>query len=144
MSRERLIWIGLAAVLMLALLVSAVNGAQQSAWMEGYTFGRLAASVGEGAAVAPILPYGMGYAQRGPGVGGILFLLLGFGALFFVGSRIFRCAMWRAWAAQNYGAAQNPDAAQNPGAMPPPWMHHRHGGCGERQAATEQTPGAEG
>ncbi len=148
MSRERLIWIGLAAVLMLALIVAAVNGAQQNAWMEGYTFGRLAASAGEGAAVAPILPYGMGYAQRGPGFGGILFMLLGFGALFFVGSRIFRFAMWRAWAAQNYGtaqnygAAQNPDAAQNPGAMPPPWMHHRHGSCGERQAATPEQAAA--
>ena len=141
MSRERLIWIGLAAVLMLALIVAAVNGAQQNAWMEGYTFGRLAASAGEGAAVAPILPYGMGYAQRGPGFGGILFMLLGFGALFFIGSRIFRFAMWRAWAAQDYGAAQHPDAAQNPGAMPiPPWMHHRHGRCGERQVTPEQTP----
>ena len=81
MSRERLIWIGLAAVLMLALIVAAVNGAQQNAWMEGYTFGRLAASAGEGAAVAPILPYGMGYVQRGPGFGGILFMLLGLGAV---------------------------------------------------------------
>ena len=144
MSRERLIWIGLAAVLMLALIFAAVNGAQQNAWMEGYTFGRLAASAGEGAAVAPILPYGMGYAQRGPGFGGILFMLLGFGALFFVGSRIFRFAMWRAWAAQNYGATQNPDAAQNPGAMPPPWMHHRHGPCGERQAATTPEQAAAG
>ena len=137
MSRERLIWVGLAAVLVLALISSGVNSAQQSAWMEGYTFGRLAASAGEGAAVAPILPYGMGYAQRGPGFGGILFMLLGFGALFFVGSRIFRFAMWRAW------AAQNPDAAQSPGAMPPPWMHHRHG-CGERQAATTPEQAAAG
>ena len=141
MSRERLVWIGLAAVLMLALIVAAVNGAQQNAWMEGYTFGRLAASAGEGAAMAPILPYGMGYAQRGPGFGGILFMLLGLGAIFFIGSRIFRFAMWRAWAAQNYGAAQNPDAAQNPGAMPPPWMHHR---CGERQAATTPEQAAAG
>ena len=132
MSRERLIWIGLAAVLMLALIVAAVNGAQQNAWMEGYTFGRLAASAGEGAAMAPILPYGMGYAQRGPGFGGILFMLLGFGALFFVGSRIVRCAMRHAW------------AAQNPGAMPPLWMHHRHGGCGERQAATTPEQAAAG
>jgi hypothetical protein len=127
-----MIWIGLAAVLMLALVVSAVNGAQQSAWMEGYTFGRLAAGSGDAAALAPVLPYGMGYAQRGPGFGGILFMLLGFGAIFFIGSRIVRYGMWRAW------------AAQNPGAMPPPppWMHHR---CGERQPApaAEPAPGAE-
>ena len=72
MSRERLIWIGLAAVLMLALIVAAVNGAQQNAWMEGYTFGRLAAGeaawdalattlAAHGPAAPPLVCFGAGW-----------------------------------------------------------------------------------
>lgn len=131
MSRERMIFAGVGVLLLIAMLAMGANSMQQNAWMEGYTFGRLAASAGEGAALAPILPYGMGMSQRGPGFGGVLFLLLGFGALFFVGSRIMRYRMWREW------AAQNPDAPQ------PPWMmQHRHG-CWGQQGAASATPAQE-
>jgi hypothetical protein len=141
MNRERLIWIGLAAVLVLGLIFGAVSAGQRDAWLEGYTMGRLAASSGDGAAVvtAPYLPYAYGAGQRGPGFGGFLFLLVGGGLLFFFVTRFARMAQWRAWMAQGepgVSGGQGGAPATGPGWQgPPPWVQHRmRWGCQGGQA----------
>ena len=102
MVRGKFVLIGIAAVVVLALIFGAVSNNQRDAWTQGYLIGRLTAVEGD-AALAPvgaIAPYAYAYPQRGPGFGGFLFLLLGIGAVLFIGSRFARMAQWRAWAAQ--------------------------------------------
>ena len=137
MNRERMVWIGLAAVLVLGLVFGAVSSGQRDAWLEGYTMGRLAASSGDGAAVvtAPYLPYAYGGGpQHGFGFGGFLFLLFAGGLIFFLVTRFARMAQWRAWAAQG-----GPGGPGGPGGQgwqgPPPWAQHRmRWGCQGEQA----------
>jgi hypothetical protein len=122
--------IGLAVLLGLALLFAGGAAGQRSAWMEGYMMGRLSAvstgaEAGAGAAAAaamlPYAPYGMGFAHRGPGLGGVLFFVLGLGAVAFIASRCFHRARWRAWmAAQGAQGGAQTDWRQGP---PPPWVH---------------------
>ena len=52
MSRERMLLIGLAVLVGLALLFAGATAGQRSAWMEGYMMGRLSVATtgGEGAA----------------------------------------------------------------------------------------------
>jgi hypothetical protein len=156
MPRERIALIGLGALLVLALIfggiASNVAAGQQSAWMEGYTMGRLTAAAGVDGAVAPMVPYAApyaapygGYAARGPGFGGFLFLLLGAGALFFVFSRFARMARYGAWmAAQGgpQGGTQGPwqGGPQGDWRHGPPWMHRPWGcgGPGQQEQATGQ------
>jgi hypothetical protein len=143
--------IGLAALLVVGLVFGAVGSGiesgQRDAWMEGYTMGRLTAAAGVEGAIAPMVPYAgpyaMGYRGHGPGFGGFLFLLLGAGALFFVGSRIAMRARWKAWAMQGqqgFGPGWGP-GGMHPGAgsdsqaqwrQGPPWAQGR-GGCGPQQ-----------
>ena len=145
MVRGRFILIGVAAVVVLALIFGAVSNNQRDAWTQGYLVGRLTAVEGD-SALAPagaMLPYAYGYPQRGPGFGGFFFLLLGIGAVFFIGSRMARMAQWRAWAAQQgmtpEGQGQ-PDAAwSGPWSGPMGWgcgHHHRH----QQQQQAPQTP----
>ncbi len=127
MSRERVVLIGLAALAIVALLFAGAAAGQRSAWMEGYMMGRLSAvgagaEAGAGAAMMlPYAPYPMGFAHRGPGFGGVLFLLFGLGAFAFIASRFVHRARWRAWMAAQ-GAQGGPQAdfwRQGP----PPWTH---------------------
>lgn len=104
MVRGRFVIAGVMALVVLALIFGAVSNGQRDAWTQGYLVGRLTAvEGGDGAlATAGLLPYAAyGFPQRGPGFGGFLFLLLGAGAVFFIGSRCVRMAQWRAWAAQH-------------------------------------------
>ncbi len=132
MFRGRIVWIGIAALVIIGLLMAGGQALQQNAWTQGYLIGRLTATSADGAAAAaPLVPYGYGYGypSRGPGFGGFLFLLLGAGAIFFFFSR---AARWRAWAMQA--------AATGEGFQGPPWMHHRmRHSCHEQQAG-EQAP----
>ena len=77
MSRERMLLIGLGALVVIGLLFGAVSGIRQNAWMDGYTMGRLTAAAGaEGAAVVPALPmapYAYGFPSHGHGFGGLIF-----------------------------------------------------------------------
>jgi hypothetical protein len=147
MNRERLIWSGLAAVLVLGLIFGAVSSGQRDAWLEGYTMGRLAATSGDGAAVvtAPYLPYAYGAAPRGLGFGGFLFLLVGAGLLFFLVTRFARMAQWRAWMAQGGPGGQGGAPVTGPGWQgPPPWAQHRmRWGCqGEQAQSAPASPPA--
>ncbi len=100
MSRGRLILIGVFALVVLALIFGAISNGQRDAWTQGYLVGRLTAVEGaDTLAAIGLLPNVYGYPQRGPGFGGFLFLLLGIGALLFVGCRFLHMARWRAWAA---------------------------------------------
>lgn len=146
MFRGRFVLIGVAALVVLALVFGAVSSGQRDAWTQGYLVGRLTAVEGD-AALAPtgLLPYAAyGFPQRGPGFGGFLFLLLGVGAVLFIGSRFARMAQWRAWAAQQ---GVNPEGQPNGpwGGPPMGWgcggHHHRH----QQQAPpapSEATPDA--
>jgi len=149
MFRERFVWIGLAALLVIGLVFAGGGRAQQGAWMEGYTVGRLTAAAGVNAAVAPVAPvaplapyaagYPMGYPHQGPGFGGFLFLLFGAGALLFVFSRFAHLARWRAWAMQQDWSQGGAPGEWRGG--PPPWMRERmHGGCGHHHQAPNQQP----
>jgi hypothetical protein len=147
MSRERMILIGLAVLAGLALLFAGATAGQRSAWMEGYMMGRLSvattgAEAGTGAAAAALLPYGpygMGFAHRGPGFGGVLFLLLGLGAVAFFASRCVHRARWRAWMAAQ-GAPGGAQAEWRYG--PPPWAHGPWGhGPWSAGSATSQPAG---
>jgi hypothetical protein len=124
MSRERVVLIGLAVLVVGALLFAGAAAGQRSAWMEGYMMGRLTAvtaapaagAVAPAAAMLPYAPYGMGFAHRGPGVGGILLLVLGVGAVALMVGRCAHRARWRAWMAAQ--APQGGDWLHGP----PPWM----------------------
>jgi hypothetical protein len=167
MPRERIVLIGLAALLVVGLILGAVSsgiaGGQQAAWMEGYTMGRLTAAAGVDGAVAPLAPYagygapyalGPGFGHRGPGFGGVLLILLGMAALFFIGSRLVMRERWRAWAAMQGAQAGGAPGVQDspsfgPGVGPhgpwhmgPPWGHGRRG-CGPWQAYWEQAERAQ-
>jgi hypothetical protein len=149
----------LVLVLIFGGISNNVAAGQQSAWMEGYTMGRLTAAAGVDGAVAPMAPYAApyaapygGYAPRGPGFGGFLFLLLGAGALFFVFSRFARMARYWAWMATQggpqgawQGGAQGPwqEGPQGAWRQGPPWMH-RQWGCGAQgqQAGGQQEQAA--
>ena len=147
MFRERIVWIGLAALVVIGLLFAGGSAMQRSAWVEGYTMGRLTTVGGDGAAaavapmmpMAPMAPYAYMYPQHGPGFGGFLFLLIGAGLLFFVVSRFVHRARWQAWAMQG-----GPQGEWRHG---PPWMQHPMGpGCGRGptpETAPEQKPAAE-
>ena len=130
MFRGRIVWIGIAALVIIGLLMAGGQALQQNAWTQGYLIGRLTATSADGAAAAaPLMPYGYGYPSRGPGFGGFLFLLLGAGAIFFF---FTRAARWRAWAMQAEAAGE--------GFQGPPWMHQRmRHSCHEKQAG-EQAP----
>jgi hypothetical protein len=139
MVRGRLILAGVLALVVLALIFGAVSNGQRDAWTQGYLVGRLTAVEGEGAlATAGLLPYAAyGMPPRGPGFGSFLFLLLGIGAVFFIGSRFARMAQWRAWAAQQ---------GVTPAGQPtPPWgdppmswsCSGRHYRQPQEQSATE-------
>lgn len=139
MVRGRFILAGVLALVVLALIFGAVSNGQRDAWTQGYLVGRLTAVEGEGAlATAGLLPYAAyGLPQRGPGFGGILFLLLGAGAIFFIGSRFARMAQWRAWAAQQ---GITPE-----GQPTPPWGGPPMGwGCGgHHHRQPQEQPAAE-
>lgn len=125
MSRRRLILAGVVAAVVLALIFGAVSNGQRDAWTQGYLVGRLAAVEGtDTLAAVGLLPYAYGYPQRGPGFGGFLFLLLGIGALFFVGGRVLRMAQWRAWAAEQ--------GIMPEGQASPPWGRPFTGCGGDR------------
>jgi hypothetical protein len=139
MPRERIVLMGLAALLVFGLIFGAiangVSAGQRDAWMEGYTMGRLTAAAGVDGALAPMAPYagyGAGYTAtrgHGPGFGGFLFMLLGAGALFFFISRLVMRERWRTWAAM-----QGAPGAAMPGGpaglhQGPPWTHGPRG-CG--------------
>ena len=152
MPRERLILVGIGALLILGLIFGAVSGMQRSAWMEGYTMGQLTAAAAAKGAVAPVAalaPYAVGgfAPHHGPGFGGFFFLLIFGGIAFFIVSRMIHMARWRAWAMQQggfpggpQGAAQGGPQAGTPGAwgFGPPWM--RHGGCGGWGAPEQAQP----
>ncbi len=101
MFPRRLIFVGLAALLVIGLLMANNSAAQRDAWTQGYLVGRLSAgSAGTGNA-APLPPYAYpgaypGYdgawGYPGPHHGGFgAILLVGLGLLFFFGiSRFFR------------------------------------------------------
>lgn len=142
MSRERVVLIGLTVLAGLALLFAGAAAVQRGAWMEGYMMGRLSAvsitaEAGGAAAMLPYAPYGMGFAHRGPGFGGVLFLLLGLGAVAFFASRCLHRARWRAWM-----AAQGAQAGPQPGA-PPPWMHGPWGHGPWGHGPWEGSPGSQ-
>lgn len=131
MSRERMVLIGVAALAIVALLFAGAAAGQRGAWMEGYMMGRLSAvspgaeAGAAAAAMLPYAPYGVGFAHRGPGFGGVLFLLLGIGVVVFFAGRFAHRSRRQAWMAMQ--AAQ---AGQGQGAPqadwrhgPPPWMH---------------------
>ena len=134
MSRERVVLIGLAVLAGLALLFAGAAAGQRSAWMEGYMMGRLssvttaagaapaAVTGAPGAMMLPYAPYGMGFAHHGPGLGGVLFLLLGIGAVAFIATRCAHRARWRAWMAAQ-GAQGGPQVDSWRQGPPPPWMH---------------------
>ena len=139
MVRGRFLLIGIAAVVVLALIFGAVSNNQRDAWTQGYLIGRLTAVEGD-AALAPvgaIAPYAYAYPQRGPGFGGFLFLLLGIGGVLFIGSRFARMAQWRAWAAQQ---GMTPEGQPNAPCGGPPmgW------GCGGHHQRQQQAPPAQG
>jgi hypothetical protein len=136
MVRGRFLLIGVAAVVVLALIFGAVSNNQRDAWTQGYLVGRLTAVEGEGAlaSAGALLPYAYGYPSRGPGFGGFFFLLLGIGAVLFIGSRFARMAQWRAWAAQQ---GLTPEGQGQPGA---PWGGPPMGwGCGHHRQGQEAT-----
>ena len=144
MVRGRFILAGVLALVVLALIFGAVSNGQRDAWTQGYLVGRLTAVEGEGAlAPAGLLPYAAyGFSQRGPGFGGFLFLLLGIGALLFIGGRFVRMAQWRAWAAQQ---GITPESHPNApwGGPPMSWgcgghYHHRQQQEPEKPAAEEK------
>lgn len=139
MVRGRFILAGVLALVVLALIFGAVSNGQRDAWTQGYLVGRLTAVEGDGAlATAGLLPYAAyGLPQRGPGFGGFLFLLLGAGAIFFIGSRFARMAQWRAWAAQQ---GVTPE-----GQPTPPWGGPAMGwGCGgHHHRQPQEQPAAE-
>ena len=141
MSRERMLLIGLGALVVIGLIFGAVSNVQQNAWMEGYTIGRLTAAAGETGAVAPVVPmapmaqvapYAYGYPSHGPGFGGFFFMLLIGGLIFFVVTRFVHMARWRAWAMQG-----GPQGEWRQG---PPWMHgpKGHGCWGQEPAPAAQ------
>lgn len=135
MFRGRFVLIGVAALVVLALIFGAISSSQRDAWTQGYLIGRLSAVEGDAALAATgLLPYAI-YAtpQRGPGFGGFLFLLLGIGAAFFIGSRFARMAQWRAWAAQQ---GLTPEGQPNApwGGPPMGW------GCGGHHHRQPQAP----
>ncbi len=140
MVRGRFILIGIAAVVVLALIFGAVSNNQRDAWTQGYLVGRLTAVEGDSALapVGAIAPYAYAYPQRGPGFGGFLFLLLAIGGVIFIGSRFARMAQWRAWAAQQ---GMTPEGQPNApwGGPPMGWgcggHHHRQ----QQQAAPAQS-----
>jgi hypothetical protein len=139
MVRGRFLLAGVLALVVLALLFGAVTNGQRDAWTQGYLVGRLSAVEGE-AALAPagLLPYAAySLPQRGPGFGSLLFLLLGVGAVIFIGSRFARMAQWRAWAAQQGISPESYPHA--PWGGPP--MHWGCGGHHQRQQPTQ--PAAE-
>lgn len=125
MERQRILGIAVAAALVLGLIFAVGGSMQHNAWMEGYTIGRLTAAAGVNGALAPAAPYlPHAFPPRGPGFGGILFLLLGGAAFFFIVSRMLHMARWRAWAMQ--GGA-------------PPWMGHGGPwGCGQGQSQAQK------
>ena len=139
MVRGRLILAGVLALVVLALIFGAVSNGQRDAWTQGYLVGRLTAVEGDGAlATAGLLPYAAyGMPPQGPGFGGFIFLLLGVGAVFFIGSRFARTAQWHAWAAQQ-GAMPEGQPAAPWGGLPMGWgcggHHHRQS---QEQPATE-------
>lgn len=145
MFRERIVWIGLAALLVIGLVIAGGAHARQGAWMDGYMMGRLTAVASTNAAGVPAVPaapmiaypagYPMGYSHQGPGFGGFLFLLFGAGILFFVVSRFVHMSRWRAWAMQQDWSQGGPQGDWRGG--PPPWMH---GGCGHHGAPNQQRP----
>lgn len=151
MFRERFVWIGLAALLVIGLIIAGGAHAQQGAWMDGFMMGRLTAVAGTNTAVAPVAPvapvmaypvgYPMGYPHQGPGFGGFLFLLFGAGMVFFVVSRFVHMARWRAWAMQQDWSQSGAEGEWRGG--PPPWMHGpMHGPCGHKPAPgqSQQAP----
>lgn len=139
MVRGRFLLAGGLALVVLALIFGAVTNGQRDAWTQGYLVGRLTAVEGEGALAATgLLPYAAyGFPQRGPGFGGLVFLLLGIGALAFIGSRFVRMAQWRAWAAQQ---GITPERYPNApwGGAPMSW------GCGRHQHRPPQETPATG
>jgi hypothetical protein len=121
MPRERIALFGLAALVVAALIFGAVSSGiavgQRDAWIQGYTMGRLTAAAGAEGAAAPVVPnaayavpYAVGYQSHGPGFGGLFFLLLGAGALFFFLSRTVIMARWRTWAAMQGAPQGGPQA----------------------------------
>ena len=139
MVRGRFVLIGIAAVVVLALIFGAVSNNQRDAWTQGYLIGRLTAVEGD-AALAPvgaIAPYAYAYPQRGPGFGGFLFLLLGIGGVIFIGSRFARMTQWRAWAAQQ-GMTPEGQPKAPWGGPPMGW------GCGGHHQRQQQAPPAQG
>jgi hypothetical protein len=155
MPRARIALFALGALLVVGLIFGAVSsaiaGGQRDAWLEGYTIGRLTAAAGVDGAVAPFapylapsaLPYGTGYATRGPGFGGpgfggLLLFLLGAGALFFVGARLMLRARWQAWSPRQGSETGGSQGAPEAG----PWRHTPRG-CGPWRANWEQPQPAE-
>lgn len=126
MTRERKLLIGLAVLLVAGLLFALASAGQRNAWMEGFMMGRLTAvsapaEAGAAAAMLPYAPYGLSSYHRGPGVGGIFFLLLGLGGLAFIVSRCFHRARWHAWMA----GQRAPHGEWRHG--PPPWVQGQWG-----------------
>lgn len=156
MSRERMVLIGLAVLTIGALLFAGAAAGRRSAWMEGYMMGRLSAvspgteagvgeaGAGAAAAMLPYAPYGVGFAHRGPGFGGVLLLMLGVGAVVFFAGRFAHRARRHAWmamqAAQESGAQGGPQGDWHHG-PPPPWMHGPwgHGGWGREPWPAQPT-----
>jgi hypothetical protein len=130
MFPRRMLFIGIAALVVFAIFGTVISNVQRDAWTQGYLVGQLSAQGdGKAAALAP-LAYGGGYPGMygGPHFGGIgLVFLLGFGFLAFMG--FSRFMMWRYWMSQRgpegQGQPGNPGAAQG-GPWGGPWGH-RHG-----------------
>ncbi|HAJ35903.1 MAG TPA: hypothetical protein DCL15_09435 [Chloroflexi bacterium] len=141
MVRGRFLLAGVLALVVLALIFGAVTNGQRDAWTQGYLVGRLTAVEGEGALAATgLLPYAAyGFPQRGPGFGGLVFLLLGIGALAFIGSRFAHMAQWRAWAArQGMTPESYPNAPWGDPSLGRGWMGW---GCGGYQHhPSQETP----
>ena len=98
MVGKRFLMKALVGLLVIALLIGGASSLQRNAWMQGYMMGQLGAGTDGGAAI-PYMAYGL-QSYGGPGLGGGLAILLGFGllALLFIGfGRVF---LGRPWAMQ--------------------------------------------
>jgi phosphotransferase system glucose/maltose/N-acetylglucosamine-specific IIC component len=122
MEQRRIVFIVIAALVVIGLLFGVGSSMQRNAWMEGYTMGRLTAAAGVDGALAPMMPYApvaVGYPQHGPSFGGVLFLFFGAGLFFLIASRFWHRARWQEWAAQSGQPGETRHG--------PPWMHHGRG-----------------